>query len=75
VADRLGTLSPRELEVLRLLALGHSNREVGELLHISVRTAEFHRAGVQRKLGLTRRADLVGVALAHGLLGQDMHVV
>ena len=61
----LETLSQRERQVLRLLALGHTNREVGELLYISVRTAEFHRASIQRKLGLTARAELVRFALAH----------
>jgi len=66
------TLSTREREVLELLALGHTNREVGRLLHISVRTAEFHRASIQRKLGLTARAELVQFALAHDVLGNGM---
>ena len=66
------TLSTREREVLELLALGHTNREVGRLLHISVRTAEFHRASIQRKLGLTARAELVRFALAHDVLGNGM---
>jgi two-component system, NarL family, response regulator NreC len=62
------TLTGREREVLRLLALGHTNREIGSLLHISVRTAEFHRASIQRKLGLRRRAELVRFVLAHDLV-------
>jgi DNA-binding CsgD family transcriptional regulator len=62
-------LSAREQEVLRLLALGHTNREIGALLHISVRTAEFHRKNIQRKLNLTSRAQLVHHALEHGFLG------
>jgi two-component system response regulator NreC len=64
-------LSRRERQVLRLLALGHTNREIGGLLHLSVRTAESHRASLQRKLGLTTRAQLVRFALVHGLLEGD----
>ena len=61
-------LTPREHDVLKLLALGHTNREVGGLLHISIRTAEFHRASIQRKLGLKRRADLVLFVQTHELI-------
>ena len=60
------TLTRREREVLGLLALGHTNREIAGLLHLSIRTAEFHRASIQRKLGLSARADLVRFALAQG---------
>jgi len=62
-------LSRREREVLRLLALGHTNREIAGLLHISIRTAEFHRACIRRKLGLTARSELVRFAQAHGAVG------
>jgi two-component system response regulator NreC len=61
-------LSGREREVLGLLSLGHTNREIAELLHISIRTAESHRASIQRKLGLSARSELVSFALEHGLL-------
>jgi two-component system response regulator NreC len=61
-------LSDREREVLRLLALGHTNQEIAELLFISVRTAETHRAHIMQKLGLSTRAELVRYALEHGLL-------
>jgi two-component system response regulator NreC len=64
-------LSGRELEVLRLIALGHTNAEVGEQLFLSVRTVETHRAHVQQKLGRTTRAELVRYALDHGLLNED----
>jgi two-component system, NarL family, response regulator NreC len=64
-------LSGRELEVLRLIALGHTNAEIGEQLFLSVRTVETHRAHVQQKLGRTTRADLVRYALDHGLLNED----
>ncbi len=62
-------LSPREVEVLRLIVLGHTNAEIGEQLFLSVRTVETHRAHVQQKLSLTTRAELVAYALEHGLLG------
>lgn len=62
-------LSPRETEVLRLLALGHTNREIAADLGISERTVEDHRAHVQQKLGLETRPELTRYALARGLLG------
>ena len=64
-------LSDREREVLRLLALGHTNQEIAELLYISVRTAETHRAHIMQKLRLATRAELVRYALDHGLLDAD----
>jgi two-component system response regulator NreC len=64
-------LTPRELEVLRLIALGHTNPEIGEHLYLSVRTVETHRAHIQRKLGRTSRAELVRYALKHGMLESD----
>ena len=62
-------LTQREREVLRLLALGHTNAEVGSHLHISVRTVETHRANLQAKLGTTHRAQLVQAARERGLVG------
>ena len=61
-------LSEREREVLRLLALGHTNQEIAKLLYISVRTAETHRAHLMQKLRLASRAELVRYALSEGLL-------
>ena len=61
-------LSDREREVLRLLALGHTNQEIAKMLYISVRTAETHRAHIMQKLRLSSRAELVRHALAEGLL-------
>ncbi len=61
-------LSDREREVLRLLALGHTNQEIAKMLFISVRTAETHRAHVMQKLRLSNRAELVRYALSEGLL-------
>jgi two-component system response regulator NreC len=63
-----GALSKRELGVLRLIALGHTNAEIGEQLHLSVRTVESHRAHIQRKLQLSSRAELVRYALDRGLI-------
>ncbi len=63
-------LSAREVEVLRLVALGHTNTEIGEQLFLSVRTVETHRAHVQQKLGRSTRAELVRYALDRGLLDE-----
>jgi two-component system response regulator NreC len=61
-------LTERELEVLRLIALGHTNAEIGGQLYLSVRTVETHRAHIQQKLRRSSRAELVRYALDHGLL-------
>jgi len=64
-------LSDREREVLRLLALGHTNQEISKMLYISVRTAETHRARIMQKLRLDSRAELVRYAIERGLLQED----
>jgi two-component system response regulator NreC len=61
-------LSDREREVLKMLALGHTNQEIAQQLYISVRTAENHRAHIMRKLRLSTRAELVRYAIEHGQL-------
>lgn len=61
-------LSEREREVLKLLALGHTNQEIAQRLYISVRTAETHRAHIMRKLRLETRAELVRHAIERGYL-------
>jgi len=61
-------LSPREVEVLRLVAQGHTNRQTAEMLHVSVRTVESHRANLMSKLGVSSPAQLVRYAIEHGLL-------
>jgi two-component system response regulator NreC len=61
-------LSDRELEILKLVALGHTNAEIGRALHLSVRTIEARRAHVQQKLGRSSRPELVRYALERGLL-------
>ena len=64
-------LSGREHEVLRLLALGHTNQEIAKQLSISVRTTETHRARIMHKLGLSNRAELVRYALSTGAVDLD----
>lgn len=66
-----GDLTPREADVLRLIALGHTNVEVGRRLYLSTRTVETHRAHLQQKLGSHTRAELVRHALDHGLIGPE----
>jgi two-component system response regulator NreC len=61
-------LTARERDVLRLLALGHTNADTATELHLSVRTVETHRANIQAKLGSTKRAELVRHALETGLI-------
>jgi two-component system response regulator NreC len=61
-------LTSRETEILRLVALGHTNAEIAEMLFLSVRTIDSHRAHIQRKLETRNRAGLVREALARGLL-------
>ncbi len=64
-------LTEREVEVLRLIALGHTNAEVGEQLYLSVRTVESHRAHIQQKIRRSSRAELVRYAIEHGLVELD----
>ena len=61
-------LSPREIDVLRLVALGYTNRQIADDLHLSVRTVENHRANLMDKLQLHSRVELVRYATEHHLL-------
>lgn len=61
-------LTPRETEVLKLIVVGYTNRQVGEELHISVRTVEGHRANLSEKLGIKSRIELVRYARDKGLI-------
>jgi RNA polymerase sigma factor (sigma-70 family) len=65
--DVLDPLSPREREVVKLIAEGHSTREIGEVLNISEKTVDRHRANVLSKLGLRNRVDVTRYALRRGL--------
>ena len=61
-------LSPREQEVLKLIAEAHTNREIGEILHLSEKTVESHRGNLLRKLGMRDRVQLVRYAIRRGLI-------
>ncbi|HVP01141.1 MAG TPA: response regulator transcription factor [Solirubrobacteraceae bacterium] len=61
-------LSPREQEVLKLIAEAHTNRSIGEILHLSEKTVESHRANILRKLGMRDRVELVRYAIRRGLV-------
>ncbi len=61
-------LSNRELEVLQLIALGHTNTQIATELFLSVRTIETHRGHIQQKLGLSDRSELVHYALDNGVI-------
>ena len=67
-----GQLSPREREVVRLIAKGRTNKEIAKRLSISVRTVERHRSSIMNKLGLQNRAELIAYAVQQGLMsGED----
>ena len=61
-------LTPREQEVLKLIAEAHTNREIGEVLHLSLKTVESHRGNLLRKLGMRDRVELVRYAIRRGLI-------
>ena len=61
-------LSPREQEVLKLIAEAHTNREIGSILHLAEKTVESHRANLLRKLGMRDRVELVRYAIRRGLV-------
>lgn len=62
-------LTPRETEIVRMIALGHTSAEIARVLHLSRRTVESHRARIHSKLGFTTRAELVQFALGRRLIG------
>jgi two-component system response regulator NreC len=64
-------LTEREVDILRLIALGHTNGEIGKQLYLSTRTVESHRAHIQQKIRRSSRPDLVRYALQHGLLDEE----
>jgi DNA-binding NarL/FixJ family response regulator len=66
-----GTISEREAEVLRLIASGHSNKEIASRLSLSVKTVEAHKANAMRKLDLNGRIDIVRYAILQGWLHQS----
>jgi DNA-binding NarL/FixJ family response regulator len=68
-APEVEALTEREMEVLRLLVLGHTNREIGEKLNITERTVKFHVSAINGKLGASNRTEAVSIALQRGLVG------
>jgi two-component system, NarL family, response regulator NreC len=71
VADSISLLSPREQEVLRLLAMGYTNQQAADQLFLSIKTVETYKARLMNKLDLHSRAELVCYALAHGLMENE----
>ncbi|HHY27374.1 MAG TPA: response regulator transcription factor [Desulfitobacterium dehalogenans] len=67
-SKKLKKLSERELEVLRYLALGHTNQDIAEFLHVSVKTVETYKARVMEKLEMHKRAELVRYAMDNGII-------
>jgi DNA-binding NarL/FixJ family response regulator len=67
-ADPVVELSPRQREVLQLVAEGRSAKEIASSLSISVRTVEFHKYQMMETLGLHTKADLIHFAIKHGLV-------
>jgi DNA-binding NarL/FixJ family response regulator len=61
-------LTPREQEVIKLIAEAHTNREIGAILHLADKTVESHRANILRKLGMRDRVELVRYAIRRGLV-------
>jgi DNA-binding NarL/FixJ family response regulator len=68
--DELSKLSPRQREVLQLLAEGHSAKEIASILNISARTVEFHKYRMMEALGLKSAAELIRYAVKHGIATQ-----
>lgn len=68
-ADKVKSLSEREHDVLKYLALGHTNQEIADIIHVSVKTVDTYKARVVEKLGLRKRAELVRFALENGIIG------
>jgi two-component system response regulator NreC len=69
--DPFDALTPRQREVLQLIAEGHPNREIAEMLHISVKTVETHRSHVMERLDLHSTAELAQYALLKGMINPD----
>ena len=61
-------LTPREEEIVKLVAEAHTNKEIAEILHLSEKTVENHRANAMRKLGMRDRVELVRYAIRRGLI-------
>ncbi len=67
--DKVKSLSEREHDVLKYLALGHTNQEIADIIHVSVKTVDTYKARIVEKLGLRKRSELVRYALENGIIG------
>jgi DNA-binding NarL/FixJ family response regulator len=67
-SEQADELTPREQEVVKLVAEAHTNREIAEILHLAEKTVESHRANAMRKLGMRDRVELVRYAIRRGLI-------
>jgi DNA-binding NarL/FixJ family response regulator len=65
------SITPRQREILKMVALGHTNREIAETLAISIRTVEVHRFNLMRRLNVRNVAQLLRQGLQHGLLPRN----
>jgi DNA-binding NarL/FixJ family response regulator len=65
---KVGRLTPRQREVIQLLAEGHTNREIAAILSVSPRTVEFHKYKMMQDLGLHSTAELTRYAVKHGVV-------
>lgn len=68
-SETVGVLTPRQLQVLRLMAEGRSRKEIAAIVEISIRTVEFHKCELMRRLAVRSNAELVALAVRHRLLG------
>ena len=66
--EKIGVLTPRQQQVLRLLAEGRSQKEIAAIIDVSTRTVEFHKYELMRRLGVRSNAELMAVAARHGLI-------
>ena len=71
MASAFDRLSPREREVLKLIAEGYTNKAVAETMHVSIKTVEKHRANLMAKLNVQDLAGLIRIAIKHGLIFLD----
>jgi len=71
LAQALRVLTPREMEVLKLVAEGHTNQEIADQLVLSIKTVQAHRANVMEKLELHDVTHLVCFAIRHGLISSE----
>lgn len=70
-AQHVGVLTPRQAQVLRLLAEGRTQKEIAALIDVSTRTVEFHKYELMRRLGVRSNTELMAIAARHGLIGVD----